>query len=100
VALSVQQDTSYLGNDRWAWSVQLNGTAAELDDVDHVVYVLDPTFHNPVRDIRDRASNFRLKDSTWGTFTIYVKIVHRDGHEESLEHNLVLLYPDGTPTPA
>jgi transcription initiation factor IIF auxiliary subunit len=100
VALSVQQDTSYLGNDRWTWSVQLNGTPAELDDVDHVIYVLDPTFHNPVRDSRDRASNFRLKSSSWGTFTIYVKIVHRDGQEESLEHDLVLLYPDGTPTPA
>jgi transcription initiation factor IIF auxiliary subunit len=100
VALSIQQDASYLGNDRWAWSLQLNGTPAELDDVDHVVYVLHPTFHNPVRVIRDRASNFRIKTSGWGTFTVYVNIIHRDGREESHEHNLVLVYPDGTPTPA
>ena len=100
MALSVQQDTSYLGNDRWTWSVQLSGAPADLDDVDHVVYVLDPTFHDPVRVVHDRDSNFRLKSSTWGAFTIYVKIVRRDGHEESLEHNLVLFYPDGTPTPA
>jgi len=100
VALSIQQDASYLGNDRWTWSLQLNGTPTELEDVDHVVYVLDPAFHDPVREIRDRASNFRLKTSSWGTFTVYVQIFHRDGNEESLEHNLALSYPDGTPTPA
>jgi transcription initiation factor IIF auxiliary subunit len=98
VAVSIQQDASYLGNDRWTWSVELNGTPAELDDVDHVVYVLDPTFHNPVREIRDRVTNFRLTTSSWGTFTLYATVIHRDGHETPLEHNLVLLYPDGKPT--
>jgi transcription initiation factor IIF auxiliary subunit len=100
VALSIQQDASYLGHDRWTWSLQLNGTPAELDDVDHVVYVPHPTFHNPVREIRDRTSNFQIKSSSWGGFTMYVKIFHRDGHEELLEYNLALSYPDGTPTTA
>lgn len=84
----------------WIRSLQLNGTPSELDDVDQVVYVLHPTFHNPVRVVRDRASNFRLKTSGWSAFTVCVNIMHRGGREESLEHNLVLLYPDGTPTPA
>jgi transcription initiation factor IIF auxiliary subunit len=98
MALAVKQDSRYLGNDRWSWSVQLKGTRAELDDIDYVTYVLHPTFHNPVREVRDRATNFRMETKGWGTFTLYANAVHRDGHETHLEHELVLLYPDGKPT--
>jgi transcription initiation factor IIF auxiliary subunit len=66
--------------------------------VSHVMYVLHPTFHNPVRLVTDRSSNFRLDTSGWGTFTIHAKAVHQDGTETHLKHDLVLLYPDGTPT--
>jgi transcription initiation factor IIF auxiliary subunit len=98
VALSIQQDAQYLGHERWAWSVWLEGTRDELDRIEHVMYVLHPTFHNPVRLVTDRSSNFRLDTSGWGTFTIHAKAVHQDGTETHLKHDLVLLYPDGTPT--
>jgi transcription initiation factor IIF auxiliary subunit len=99
VALSVQQSQTYLGNDRWQWSVWLTGSEEELDSVDHVMYILHPTFSKPVRQISDRATNFRLDTSGWGTFTLHLRIEHRDGHETSIDHDLSLLYPDGTPTP-
>jgi transcription initiation factor IIF auxiliary subunit len=69
-----------------------------LDDIDRVVYILHPTFHNPVREVEDRGSKFRLETSGWGTFTIHAKAVHRDGRETPLHHDLKLVYPDGTPT--
>ena len=100
MALSMQQSQKYLGKDRWQWSVWLEGTPEELNSVDHILYILDPTFHNPVRHISDRMTNFRLDTSSWGTFTIHAKAVHRDGRETPLHHDLVLEYPDGTPTPA
>jgi transcription initiation factor IIF auxiliary subunit len=100
MALSIQQDESYLGADRWKWSVWLEGPSEELDSVDHVLYVLHPTFHNPVREISDRNTNFRLDTSGWGTFRIHAKAVHRDGRETPLEHDLVLRYPNGNPTAA
>jgi transcription initiation factor IIF auxiliary subunit len=100
VPLSIQQSERYVGNSRWQWSVWLNGESDELDSIDHVVYILHPTFIDPVRRVDDRTTNFRLDTSGWGTFTIHARIVHRDGHETALEHNLVLLYPDGTPTMA
>jgi transcription initiation factor IIF auxiliary subunit len=100
VAISIQQSETYLGDDRWGWSVWLNGEPGELDKVDHVMYVLHPTFHDPVRSIRDRSTNFRLDTSGWGTFTLLAKVVLRDGVEIVLDHDLVLLYPDGTPTAA
>jgi transcription initiation factor IIF auxiliary subunit len=100
VALSMQQSEHYLGNGRWKWSIWLGGTSEELDNVDHVMYILDPTFHNPVRTVNDRSSNFRLEDATWGAFKLYAKVSHKDGRELDLEHDLVLLSPDGTPTVA
>jgi transcription initiation factor IIF auxiliary subunit len=100
MALSIRQDSRYLGKDRWEWSVWLEGTTDELQAIDHVVYILDSTFHNPVRVIKDRNSKFRLDTSGWGTFTIHAKAVDQAGHEILLHHDLVLLYPDGKPTVA
>jgi transcription initiation factor IIF auxiliary subunit len=96
--LSIEQDAQYVGNDRWSWSVWLEGSTSELDDIDRVVYILHPTFHNPVREVEDRNSKFRLDTSGWGTFTIRAKVIHRDGRETPLKHDLKLVYPDGTET--
>jgi transcription initiation factor IIF auxiliary subunit len=98
--LSIQQNATYVGRNRWKWSVWLEGPAEELDSVDHVTYILHPSFHNPVREISDRASGFRLDTSGWGTFRIYAKVFMKSGEERLLEHDLKLYYPDGTPTAA
>lgn len=100
MALSIQQSQEYIGSDWWRWSVWVDGTPEELDSVEYVVYVLHPTFHNPVRRISDRETNFRLSTSGWGTFTLHARVMHRGGRETLLKHDLVLLYPDGTPTVA
>jgi transcription initiation factor IIF auxiliary subunit len=100
VALSIQQSQEYTGHERWRWSVWLDGAPEDLDSVDHVNYILDPTFHNPVRQIKDRTTNFRLDTLSWGTFTVHANVVHLDGTETALHHELVLRYPDGTPTAA
>ncbi|PWU08729.1 MAG: hypothetical protein C5B51_07405 [Terriglobia bacterium] len=100
VALSIEQSQEYVGNNRWRWSVWLNGSQEELDEVEHVVYVLHSTFNNPVRIVHDRTTNFRLDTYGWGTFTIHAKVMCRDEREIPLDHDLVLLYPDGTPTAA
>jgi transcription initiation factor IIF auxiliary subunit len=98
VALSIKQSQTYTGNGKWQWSVWLDGTDEELDSVDHVIYILHPTFSTPVRRIGDRSTNFRLDTSGWGTFTLHAKIAYHDGTETSIDHDLLLLYPDGTPT--
>jgi transcription initiation factor IIF auxiliary subunit len=98
VALSLRQDQEYVGTDRWRWSVWLDGTPQELDSIDYVVYILHSTFHNPVRRVSDRSTQFRLDAMGWGTFTVHATAVHTDGNETELAHDLVLLYPDGRPT--
>ena len=74
MALSIQQDSKYVGKGRWEWAVWLEGASDELDAVDHVFYILHPTFHNPVREIHDRSTKFRLDTSGWGTFTIHATV--------------------------
>ena len=100
MAVTLAQRANYVGSDRWEWSIWLDGAAEELDSIDHVTYVLHSTFLNPVRRVSDRATNFRLETSGWGAFTIYAKATYKDGHELPLEHDLVLTYPNGTPTTA
>jgi transcription initiation factor IIF auxiliary subunit len=100
MALSIDQGFDYEGNDYWRWWVSLHGTKLELDMVDHVVYTLHPTFPNPVRRVADRSTNFRLDSAGWGTFTIHLKVVDKDGGEQHLLHELDLYYPDNAPAPA
>jgi len=100
MALTIQQEASYAGSDRWKWSVWVDGPADELDSLDRVTYILHPTFHQPVREVTDRGTKFRLDTSGWGTFTIHAKAQFKDGHETVLKHELELQYPDGTPTTA
>jgi transcription initiation factor IIF auxiliary subunit len=100
MALSIQQSQEYMGSDRWRWSVWLEGTSEELNAIDHVTYILHPSFHRPVRRVTDRATNFRLETSGWGAFTLYATIATQSGEETTLHHDLQLLYPNGTATVA
>ena len=96
MSLKVAQDSAYQGDDWWKWSIWIDGSNRELDQVKEVSYTLHPTFPNPVRTIADRSSKFRLKTSGWGVFTIRAKVTKKNGEEVKLKHQLELLYPDGT----
>jgi transcription initiation factor IIF auxiliary subunit len=100
MGLEIEQDFQYQGEDWWRWWVWLEGSDEDLDAVQEVTYILHPTFPNPVRTIRSREDKFRLETSGWGTFTIYAKVLHKDGEVSDLQHDLILRYGDGTPTVA
>ena len=95
MALRIQQHAKYRENDYWTWSVWIEGSEAELDSIAYVEYTLHPTFPQPVRQIKDRRTKFRLKTAGWGVFTIYATVVHKDGVATQLKHHLELRYPDG-----
>jgi hypothetical protein len=95
--LKVQQESQYKGNDLWDWSVWLDGTRQELQEIDYVEYNLGSSFHPPKRTVEKRSSKFRLSAPAGGPFTIYVKAIHKDKKETTFEHDLELLYPGGTP---
>jgi len=93
----ISQDFKYKGDDYWGWSVWIDAKDEELDKIEYVTYVLHPTFKPPIQKVENRADNFRLVASGWGTFTLYARLQMKDGNEIHLEHKLELLYPEDTP---
>ncbi|MGZ5432373.1 MAG: pYEATS domain-containing protein [Thermoanaerobaculia bacterium] len=96
--IRIKQNAQYAGESWWDWSVELEGDRDALGKVKYVEYELHPTFPKPIRKIADRGTNFRLETAGWGTFPIHARVVFDDDTEETIEHDLELYYPDGTPT--
>lgn len=97
MTLRIEQDAAYKGQDRWEWSVWIEGPSEELARVESVTYHLHPTFPDPVRVVANRRSKFRLSTAGWGMFTLRAEIVLKDGRVLKRSHDLVLEYPE---TPA
>lgn len=92
---SIGQSEHYEGDDWWTWAVWVEASDEALGQIDSVEWRLHPTFSNPVRRIRDRASKFRLETGGWGVFKIVALVRLTNGEEVKLGHNLKLHYPDG-----
>jgi hypothetical protein len=99
MALRIAQQAEAREGGWWEWSVWIEAPPADLDQLARVVYVLHPTFANPVRTVTDRHSAFRLNESGWGEFRLYATAVFTDGHSEHLEHDLALQSVDGGRAP-
>src|SRR5258706_72858 len=84
------------GHDRWEWAVWIDATSEELQQVESVVYTLHPTFSDPVRVVKDRATKYRLKESGWGEFELRASVHRKGGRMVNLKHWLELRYPEGT----
>ena len=93
MTLKIEQGYEYQGTDWWKWWVWIDGQDAELDKISHVIYTLRPTFPEPVQTVGNRRTKFRLTTAGWGVFRLYAKVVHEDGKETHLEHDLELEYP-------
>src|SRR5688500_10158919 len=90
-ALSVRNTSHYLGDDRWEWTVFLNGDSKTLMGIAHVEYMLHPTFPNPlqkVTSIGDPAKAFALTATGWGVFEVGIRVMFRDGSVTTLKHML------------
>lgn len=88
---------------RWAWSMRIDGSPADLGRVRSVTYGLHPVFPNPNRVIRNPANGFQLQmrsdlaaDETWGRFDVRVTIARDDGKREIHVVPLELMNPDGS----
>ncbi len=95
----IAQDFEYVGNDYWHWWSWIAGSDADLDRIDKVVWLLHPSFAQSRCVADDRATNFRLDASGWGTFLLRAQVQLKDGSQQSLRRNLRLEYPED-PAPA
>jgi len=88
--MKIAQDSRYRGNDWWDWSVWIEGTSSELDQIDEVTWRLHPTFSPSKVTKRDRTTGFRLDTSGWGTFTIRADLKLTNRSSQTLKHELEL----------
>ena len=93
VNLAVAQSQKYEGDQWWRWSLWIEGSAEDLDRIESVTYTLHPTFPEPIRTVRDRASKFQLRCSGWGIFRIPVRVRLQDGKMVELAHQLQFAVP-------
>jgi transcription initiation factor IIF auxiliary subunit len=75
-------------NDWYEWRVFVEDGEDVLDKIDHVEYLLHPTFPNPRRLVYDRQSRFALNGSGWGQFTIKIRVTYSNGEAESTSYFL------------
>ncbi|HRW10265.1 MAG TPA: hypothetical protein P5121_34415 [Caldilineaceae bacterium] len=88
--LYIAQDSQAQGSGWWRWSVWLDGAPEALNQVNTVDYILHPTFREPVQQVTNRNSNFRLDASGWGEFLIRANVHLHDGSTQRLEQWLHL----------
>lgn len=72
----------------WEWGIYIEGAPTELDRIRCVEYTLHPTFPNPVRMVCSRQNRFELTTRGWGTFTVKIKVILKDGSLVQLSHLL------------
>jgi CheY-like chemotaxis protein len=86
---SLLEQTEYLDDGLWRWSIRLS-PQMPLSDVIEVVYTLHPTFTKPVRRVETPEGGFAIEDLTSCPFTVFARVVFRDGAECLLEKTLEL----------
>ena len=91
----VAQNQKYEGDNWWKWSLWIEGTDDDLDQIASVTYTLHPTFPEPIRTVKDRASKFQLRCSGWGIFLIPVEVRLKNGRTINLKHQLQFSVPRG-----
>ena len=60
------------------WTVFVNADETALNSIDHVEYLLDPSFRVPQVNSADRNSKFGYKATGWGEFSIKGKVYFKD----------------------
>jgi transcription initiation factor IIF auxiliary subunit len=88
--LIVKNISSYIGAGRWDWTIFVEADSRSLQQIKCVEYHLHPTFSEPVRKVCNQPeTKFAYSTNGWGTFTVKVNILFKDGHSQELEHPLV-----------
>ncbi len=66
------------GHDWWSWSVRVDEPADKLSLIEHVEYILHPTFPDRIRVERNAANGFLLESAGWGEFDIVANVTFKD----------------------
>ncbi len=88
--IGLENSSEFVGGGRYNWTVYVVAEEPVLNEIDHVVYILHPSFTEPKRTIDTPENNFSLSASGRGEFLITAKIVFKSGEVVPIEHWLRL----------
>lgn len=74
----------------YKWVVFVKASDSELNSIDHVEYLLHPTFPKPQVSVFNRASKFSYTATGWGEFEIKAKVVYKNNKSQYLSYWLKL----------
>ncbi len=89
--ISADNTASPAGGNRWDWTVFILASSDVLGQINCVEYTLHPTFPDPVRTVCQQGSPdqaFAISSNGWGTFTIHIRVIMKNGQIKKLEHRL------------
>lgn len=89
--ITAHNTASPAGGNRWDWTVFIRASEDLLAQIRCVEYTLHPTFPDPVRTVCQQGSRdqaFALSSNGWGTFTIHIRVMMKNGQEKRLQHAL------------
>ena len=72
--------------DWYEWKVFVDEDNDTLNKIDHVEYLLHPTFPNPRRIVADRESKFALRTGGWGQFRLRARVTFKDESSEEVDY--------------
>ncbi len=91
--ITTNNSATYVGKDRWNWTVFIQADDRTLYQIQCVEYHLHPTFPEPVQKVCTQGSEsgkgFFLTANGWGTFTVKLNVIFKDGERIRLNHDLV-----------
>jgi len=76
--------------DWYEWMVFVDEDEETLNKIDHVEYLLHPTFPKPRRLVFDRNAKFALISNGWGQFNLKMRITFKDGTQRDTSYYLDL----------
>lgn len=77
----VERSGDYVVKNKKVWHIvnlYLSASSADLTAVDHVEYILDPTFANTTVSIRNPNKSFRYTFYAWGSFIVNARVYKKD----------------------
>ena len=60
--------------------------SARKDEIKKVVYLLDSSYHNPIRESKDSANDFMLQTTTYGEYSLSVEVDFKNGRESARDN--------------
>jgi transcription initiation factor IIF auxiliary subunit len=74
--------------------VWIDGSDGELNRIDRVEYLLNPTFTRPLRRSSNLENKFGITFWTWGMFNIQVELSFKDGTTDRFVYYLTYSLPE------